>query len=173
MIAVTLVLALMVPVVTTAAVIVSNTVTITTNSTHQNLVHLTEGPGYSYANSSGYIGIIGNNSKYTNETVEISTIPGSGYVVMTNVLAVYNSSSTTHSLYLWLNGTIPSGVQLFYSNSLMTFNGSSVSGTAMSSGNNGPIHLTSKGDALYISIIVTSALPESFVLNMQQEQVQS
>ena len=134
-----------------------------------NMVYLTEGPGYSYANSSGYISIIGNNSKYTNETVDISTIPGSGYVVMTNVLAVYNESGTTNPLYLWFNGTIPSGVQLFYSSNLMTFNGSSVSGTAMSSGTNGPIHLMSKGDALYISIIVTSNMTESFVLNMQQE----
>jgi hypothetical protein len=169
MIAVTLVLALMIPLVTTAAVVVSNNVTITTNNSHSNMVYLTEGPGYNYANSSGYIGIIGNNSKYTNETVDISTIPGSGYVVMTNVLAVYNNSSTVNPLYVWFNGTIPSGVQLFYSNNLMTFNGSSVSGIAMSSGNNGPIHLTSKGDALYISIIVTSVMPESFMLNMQQE----
>jgi hypothetical protein len=169
MIAVTLVLALMVPVVTTAAVIVSNNITITSTSSHTNMVYLTEGPGYSYANSSGYISIIGNNSKYTNETVDISTIPGSGYVVMTNVLAVYNDSGTTNPLYLWFNGTIPSGVQLFYSSNLMTFNGSSVSGTPMSSGTNGPIHLMSKGDALYISIIVTSNIRDSFVLNMQQE----
>ena len=171
MIAVTLILALMIPVVTTAAVIVSNTVTITTTSTHANLVYLTEGPGYSYANSSGYVGILGNNSKYTNETVEISTIPGSGYVVMTNVLAVYNDTNTANPVYLWFNGTIPSGVHLFYSNSLMAFNGSSVNGSLMSSSTNGPIHLTSKGDALYISIIVTSSSPVSFALNMQQEQV--
>ena len=168
MIAVTLILALMVPIVTTAAVVVSNSVTITTTSTHENQIYLTEGPGYLYANSSGYISIVGNNSRYTNETVDISTIPGSGYVVMTNVLAVYNDSNTSHPVYLWFNGTIPTGVQMLYSSSLMTFNGTSVNGTVMS-GINGPIHLTSKGFALYISIIVSSSSSESFTLNMQQE----
>jgi hypothetical protein len=158
----------MVPVVTTAAVVVSNDITFTTSVTHSNDIYLTDGPGYTYANASGYISIVGNNSNYTNETIDISTIPGSGYVVMTNVLAVYNGTTTSHPVYLWFNGTIPTGVQIFYSSSPMTFNGTSVSGSLMS-GTNGPIHLTTSGDALYISIIVSLSSPASFTLTMQQE----
>ncbi|MEM0157608.1 MAG: hypothetical protein QXN26_06055 [Thermoplasmataceae archaeon] len=167
-IALAFVLAMLVPLITTAAVVVNNNVTVEVSPTHVNTVYLTEGPGYAKANASGYIGIAGNNAKYTNSTVYISTIPGSGYVVMTNVLAVYNGSASSSPLFLWINGTIPSGVQLFYSSSLMSFNGKSVSGTAMGS-TNGPIHLTAPGDALYISIKVSSSSSAEFSLELQQE----
>ncbi len=168
MIAIALVLAMLLPVITTAAVVVNNNVTVEVSPVHPNAVYLTEGPGYAMANSSGYIGITGNNAKYTNSTVYISTIPGSGYVVMTNVLAIYNGSSSDAPLFLWINGTIPSGVQLFYSSSLMSFNGKSVSGTPMGL-TNGPIHLTAPGDALYISVEVSSISSAKFSLEMQQE----
>lgn len=161
-----IVLALLLPVVTTAAVVVDNSISVNVATSHANPVYLTQGPGYAIANSSGFIGLHGNNSQYTNLTVSINTIPGSGFVVMTNVLEVYNDSSSTSPVYIWINGSVPSGITIYYSTSLMTFSGSSVSGSILQS-SNGPIHLTGKGADLYLSIMITDPAPGSFTLSLQ------
>ncbi len=169
-IAISVVLAMLVPLVTTAAVVVNNNIDVSVSNFHPNQVYLTAGPAYRQANSSGYIGIVGDNSKFTNTTVTLNSIPGTGYVVMTNVLEVYNDSTSNSPVYIWFNGSIPSGVFIYYSSSLMTFTGDlsgNLGGVALISGSNGPIHISGQGVVLYLSIVTENAQAGTFSLNMQ------
>ncbi len=145
-------LALLLPLVATAAVVVNSGISVNFSPTGANQVYLVEGPGYAVANQSGYIGVYGNNAKYTNMTLDLSSVPGSGYVVLTNVLQIYNATTTSGTVNIWLNGTLPTGVTMYESSSPLTFNGTSLSGTKILG--NGltstEIHLENSGNAGYI-----------------------
>lgn len=145
-------LALLLPMVATAAVVVNSGISVSFQPTKTNEVYLVEGTGYSVANQSGYFAVYGNNAQFTNLSLEISSVPGSGYVVLTNVLQIYNATSTSGSVDVWLNGTLPTGVTMYESTSPITFNGSTLSGTQILG--NGitttELHLTTSGNAGYI-----------------------
>lgn len=146
------VLALLLPAIATAAVVVNSGIAVNFTPTQANAVYLEKGSGYNVANQSGFIGVYGNNAKYSNFTIELSSVPGSGYVVLTNVLQIYNATSATGSVNVWLNGTLPSGVVMYESSSPISFNGQTVSGR-MVLGNgitSTELHLTGTGTAGYI-----------------------
>lgn len=161
--------ALMLPSIVTAAVVVNNGIAVNFTPSQQNLVYLTEGPGYSVANSSGYIGVYGNNQLYTNISIELSSVPGSGYVVLTNVLEIYNASTSPGSVNVWINGTLPTGVTMYESSTPLTFNGVSVSGgNILGNGvSTTEIHLTEAGNAGYIGFVLTGAASGSAAFSLQ------
>ncbi len=150
-------LALLLPAVATAAVIVNSGISVNFNPASPNQVYLVQGPGYAVANQSGYIGLYGNNAKYTNMTVDLSSVPGSGYVILTDVLQIYNATGTTGTVNVWINGTLPSGVVMYESASPITYNGSTLSGTPILG--NGvtttELHITNAGNAGYIGFEMT------------------
>lgn len=151
--------AVLLPALATAAVVVNSGIAVNFTPTQHNLVYLTEGSGYQVANQSGFIGVYGNNQIYTNYSIELSSVPGSGYVVLTNVLEIYNASGSTGTVTVWINGTLPTGVTMFESSSPLSFNGSSLSGQEIlnSGTTTSEIHLTRAGNAGYIGFILTGA----------------
>lgn len=162
-------LVLLLPLVATAAVVVNSGISVSYTSTRPNEIYMVEGTGYSIANQSGYFGINGNNSAYTNLSLELNSVPGSGYVVLTNVLQIYNATSTSGTVNIWLNGTLPAGIIMYESSSPITFNGNAVSGTAVLG--NGitstELHITSSGDAGYIGFRLSGNASGSSVFTLQ------
>ena len=162
-------LALLLPAVATAAVIVNNGIAVNFNPTANNVVYLTTGPGYNSANQSNFIGVSGDNQHFTNLTINLNAVPGSGYVVLTNVLEIYNGSASTGSVTVWINGSLPIGVVLYGSSSLQTFTGSSPSGSVLlSSGvTSTPLHLTTHGAAEYLGFKLTGTASGTATISLQ------
>lgn len=162
-------LALLLPIVATAAVVVNSGIAVNYSPSMTNQVYFVEGTGYTVANQSGYMGIYGNNAKYTNLSMDLSSVPGSGYVVLTNVLEIYNATSTTGTVNVWLNGTLPIGVAMYESSSPITFNGTTVSGTQVLG--NGmtstEIHISSAGNAGYIAFKLSGEAAGNAVFTLQ------
>ena len=102
LIAVTMFAAFLLPAVATAAVIVNNSITVGVNFTNSNQVYMEKGPGYSSGHSAGFITMKGNNQKYTNATINIKGIPGTGDVVITNAVEIYSAVSSG-TVNVWLN----------------------------------------------------------------------
>lgn len=159
-----LALALMLPVVTTAAVIVNNGISVELHTTNSNAVYLAKGPGYNSANTSNFFGITGNNSKFTNMSIYLNTIPGSGNVTVTNVMEVVNDTSSSTPVMIYINGTLPSGVTLYFSTSPITYNNYQPSGSVLlqNSGSTqittSSIHLTSSGVAGYFAFVMSGQM---------------
>lgn len=145
-------LAFLLPAIATAAVIVNSGISVSFHPTQTNSIYIAKGPGYSVANSSGFIGVFGDNAEYTNFTIDLSSVPGSGYVVLTNVLEIYNSSFASGTVTIWINGTLPSGVVMYESHTPLSFNGNTLSGTPVLGNGitSSQIHLTGAGVAAYI-----------------------
>lgn len=162
-------LAFLLPAVATAAVVVNNGIAVNFQPTASNVVYLTTGPGYTSANQSNFIGVQGNNQHYTNLTIDLNAVPGSGYVVLTNVLEIYNSSSANGAVTVWLNGTLPTGVTLYGSTTTQTFTGSSPSGSVIlsSSVHSTAIHLTSHGAAEYLGFELTGSASGTASISLQ------
>lgn len=170
-----LALAFMLPLVTTAAVIVNNDISVSLHDTNTNQVYLAAGPGYTAANSSNFFGIMGNQSSNTNMSLYINTIPGSGNVTLTNVLEVENTTTSTSPVYFYLNGTLPVGVTVYFSSTPITYNGFTPSGTAIlwndGSGNahtTSNVHITKRGAAGYFAFVLSgTSASSSASLNFQ------
>ena len=162
-------LAFLLPAVATAAVVVNNGILVNFQPTASNVVYLDSGPGYLTANQSNYIGVSGNNEHYTNMSVYLNAVPGSGYVVLTNVLEIYNASASTGSVTVWINGTLPSGVMLYGSSTLQTFTGTVPSGTVLLGGStiSTSIHITSHGVAEYLGFMLTGTSAGSTTISLQ------
>lgn len=161
--------ALMLPAIATAAVIVNNGIAVNFTTNQQNIVYMTEGNGYAVANQSGYIGVYGNNRLYTNFSIELSSVPGSGYVVLTNVLEIYNSSTSSGTVNVWINGSLPSGVTMYESPAPLAFNGTAISGKAIlgNGAATSEIHLTKAGYSGYIGFVMTGAVSGSATFTLQ------
>ncbi|GGM77436.1 hypothetical protein GCM10007108_14510 [Thermogymnomonas acidicola] len=129
------------PVIATAAVIVDAPVTANVATT-SNPVYLNLGPGATTAEKLNFLSDASVGSHYSNYSFTISYVPGSGYTILTNVLEIVNSTGTNVPLYVYLNGTLPSGVSIYYSSSPITFDGSSLSGTELMPGT--AIHVTTQ-----------------------------
>lgn len=162
-------LALLLPAIATAAVIVNSGIAVNFNPNQSNQIYFTEGTGYSVANQSGYMGVFGNNAHYTNFSIELSSVPGSGYVVLTNVLEIYNATTATGTVNIWINGTLPTGVAMYESPSPITFNGNAMSGTEVLG--NGvtstEIHLTGSGNAGFIGFKLSGSVSGSAAFSLQ------
>jgi hypothetical protein len=105
--------------------------------------YLEQGSNYDTANSLGLFhatsqGTPSNISGGT--TLFVNTTFGSSDTYLLNVLDVYNATSATlhKPVYLWVNGTLPTDVWMYYASSPITFTGSptppTLSGTNWTSG---------------------------------------
>lgn len=162
-------IAMLLPAIATAAVIVNNGIAVNFTPTHGNLVYLAEGPGYNQANATGFFSVSGDNAVYTNFSIDLNSVPGSGYVVLTNVLEIYNATSTTGVVNVWINGTMPSGVTMYESASPITFSGTAISGSPLLSGGSTSVelHLTSAGIAGYIGFKLNGVASGATSLSLQ------
>lgn len=145
------------PAIATAAVLINNPVTTNTNSSHEVPAYLAGAPGYSSARSLGYIGLTGGGSTSTGQTLYLNGTTGTGNITLVNVLEVVNNTSPSYTgqAYLYFNGTIPSGIQMYYSSSMMSYTGSKIiGGKVLAAGT--PIHLT--GSKLYLSIVMLGSI---------------
>lgn len=146
------------PSLATAAVIMNNPVTINTSTSQSNPVYLADGPGYSVANQLGYLSLVGNGSATTGgQTLYINGTPGTGNIALVNSLEVVNATSSGFggNVLLYVNGTVPSGVELYYGASPMTYNVQNiVGGTLLTTGS--PIHITTS--RLYVSMLLNGSM---------------
>lgn len=146
------------PSLATAAVIVHSTVNVNTNTNQDNPVYLAQGPGYAIANELGYISLTGNGQTTTgSQSLYLNTTPGTGNTTLMNSLEIVNatSSSFSGSVFVYLNGTLPTGVSIYYSSNQMNFSNDQVQGgTLLQTGS--PIHMNS-GD-IYLSIVLQGSL---------------
>ncbi|WP_010917227.1 hypothetical protein [Thermoplasma volcanium] len=161
-----LAIAVLLPSVATASVIISNTYTVTTSG-HAPGVYLTDGPNYVSANAYKYIYApvsSGNPKNITSgSTIMVNYTYGSGTDYLLNVLEV-NDNDVSGVMYL--NGSLPSGISIYISNNSeaylkgsanspsLTVTNSTGPMTAYSFGS--PINLVS-GHTYYISFVIDAS----------------
>lgn len=131
--------------------------------------YLQDGPNYASANALGLFtakqtGSPANVSSGT--TIRVNTTYGSANVYLLNVLDIYNSSSVTTHVYVYINGTLPTGVSMYYSPSPITFSGTAVSGTLWATGTQIPLTGGSAVD-LYLAFALTGAATGTGTLGFQ------
>jgi len=113
--------AILLPMLVVATVVISYTYPISTNPSTQK-IYLAIGPNYADAKTMNLVGI---GSGWTGGTSEGTYIP-SGYKIflntttgsvntyLLNVLEIINSTGVNAPTTLWINGTLPSGVIIYY-----------------------------------------------------------
>jgi hypothetical protein len=149
-------------------------------------IYLEQGANYTNANALGLVsGGAGPNTEITSGTsIGINGVSGAGYTYILNVFKVVNSSSGIKGpVYLYINGTLPSGVTLYFDNTTaMAFSGTKTetysvvqggapgNGTLTGAGANSPfsakIPLT-KSYTLYISFLVAGTVTGTGTLYLQ------
>jgi len=156
-------------------------------------IELEEGPNYANAAALGLVsGGAGSGKEIiTGTDIAINGVSGSADTYLLNVFQVVNSSSGTKGpIYLYINGTLPSGVTLYWDNTTeMTFSGNPsgtygiVQGSYTGNGNgsipgNGANSITSKAIpltsskgltpyTLYIAFVITGSASGSGTLYLQ------
>ena len=105
---------MVVPAVATAAVMVNDTVSVSVSNTAHNSVYLEKGTGYKTAHSLGYFTVVGNNRKYSNLTLEIKDVNGTGNMSMTNVLELTGSVATGTYVNVTITADLPAGIYLYF-----------------------------------------------------------
>jgi len=140
--------------VATAAVMVSDPVSVSVSGTGHNSVYLEKGPGYSTANSLGYFMVVGNNTKYSNLTLEINDVKGKGNMSMTNVLELAGSVNTGTYVNVTISADLPAGTYLYCNSATSTISSNgSISGTNLSSTGSFTIQMKT-GTDVYFSFLV-------------------
>jgi len=143
-----------VPAVATAAVMVSDPVSVSVSGTGLNSVYLERGPGYSTANSLGYFTVLGNNEKYSNLTLEITDVKGNGNMSMTNVLELTGSVNTGTYVNVTISADLPAGTYLYCNSAPSTISSDgAISGTNLSSTGSFTIQMKT-GTDVYFSFLV-------------------
>ena len=146
---------MIVPAVATAAVMVNDTVSVSVSNTAHNSVYLEKGTGYKTAHSPGYFTVVGNNKKYSNLTLDINDVNGTGNMSMTNVLELTGVAKGTY-VNVTITPDLPSGTYLYYN--LAPSNISSkgvISGLNLSTSTPLTIHMSSgKVTPVYFSFLV-------------------
>lgn len=152
--------AALLPATATAAVIINDPILVSTNQNNA-VVYLTNGPGYSTAQSMGFM-YSNNAASGANVTLDLN-YTHHGEVTITNALEIVNNAAS--NVEVWLNGTLPTYITLYYSSPLAT--GSDL-GTPIVSETSFTI---SSHSELYISIVIdtltTTGTPGSTTLTMQ------
>lgn len=101
-----------IPTVATAAVIVKQETTVNVTPT-SDLVCFAPGSDYKIANELGFMQI--SNGSYTNNiSITLNGIYGRGFVIIGDALDIVNNTSSGFTLYVWLNGSLPAGIIMFY-----------------------------------------------------------
>jgi len=152
--------AALLPATATAAVIINDPILVSTNQNNA-VVYLTNGPGYSTAQSMGFMY---SNYAASGENVTLFlNYTHHGEVNITNALEIVNNAAS--NVEVWLNGTLPTYIALYHSTSLAT---DSDMGTELVSGT--PLTITTGSD-LYFSIVIntltTPGTSASATLTMQ------
>ena len=160
--------AILLPTLVVATVVISYTYQISTNQAPQK-IYLATGPNYADANTMYLVGI-GNGwtgsspGTYipSGDKIFLNTTTGSANTYLLNVLEIINSTGVKAPTTLWINGTLPSGVTIYYNEGTlisMTFGPGSSSGVTFNSGTNsytlGSPLLISKGVyTVYLAFVV-------------------
>lgn len=153
------------PAVATAAVIVNNPIYVSVGTT-ANPVYLTVDNGYAAAHDAGFITVNENNQYHTNLSIDLNTVPGSGSTVfLTNVLSLMNNTAANANVQVWINGTLPTGVHMFYSASDISYNGVSLSGTEWNSGQS--IHIFNSGQVEHFGFEISGNASGNAQLSIQ------
>lgn len=132
------------------------------------LIYLQDGPNYASANALGLFTATQTGTPpnvVSGTTITVNTVSGSGNVYLLNVLDIYNGSALTTPQYVYINGTLPTGVTMYYSSTSITFNGASVSGTSWVSGTQ--IRLVGAAADLYLAFVLTGAATGTGTLGFQ------
>ncbi len=88
--------------------------------------YLQDGPNYASAHALGLFTVTETGSPLnvaSNATIGVNTVAGSARVYLLNVLDIYNASSMDSPVYVIINGTLPSGVTMYYGTTPASFNG--------------------------------------------------
>ena len=151
-----IVVALMVPAVATASVVISDPITVAVSDTGSNHVFVAEGPDYDIANGLGYIALHGNNMKTSNISVNLSSVPGNGYLELTNVLEINNTIKAGDFANVTLTTSLPSGTFLYYNNTSQSkLTDNKISGVNVSAaGNTVTFEIKYGSSPVYLSFLV-------------------
>ena len=152
--------AALLPATATAAVIINDPILVSTSQNNA-VVYLTDGPGYSQANAMHFLYA---DYAASGENVSLDlNYSHHGGVNITNALEIVNSAG--FNAQVWLNGTLPGYVTMYYSNTEAT---TSSYGTQITSGS--PMAVSS-GGVLYVTIVmntlVTQGTPGTATLTLQ------
>lgn len=152
--------AALLPATATAAVIINDPILVSTSQNNA-VVYITDGPGYSQANSMHFL-YANYAASGENVTLDLNYSHHSG-VNITNALEIVNNAG--FNAQVWLNGTLPAYVTIYYSNTPAT---TSSSVTPIQIGQ--PI-LVSSDSSLYVTIVMntlaTQGTPGTATLSMQ------
>ena len=150
------VIALMVPSVATASVLLSDPIQVSVSDTAVNHVFIADGPGYTVANDLGYITLHGNNSDSGNVSVNLSSVPGSGFLVLTNVLEISNTLTSGTFANVTLTASLPVGTYLYYNNTSQSkIVDGGITGINISKiGNSAVFELNNGSSPVYLSFLV-------------------
>lgn len=169
---VAILLAVIVPSLVMATVMISYTFPTSTNQVPSE-VYMTEGPNYGVANSLHLVYANGASGQIASGTiVYINTTEGSYQTGLLNVFAIYNGSTAQGPVYVTLYAPSINGLTMYASTSQLTAtnstNGITVNGIQVSTTGT-TFHLTSSGDALYIGFLLTGSAygTSTFVINYQ------
>ena len=149
-------LALMVPAVATASVVISDPISVGVSDTGSNHIFIAQGPGYDVANGLGYITLNGNNTKTNNISVNLSSVPGNGYLDLVNVLEINNTLKSGDYANVTLSVSMPSGTFLYYNNTSQSkIVDGSITGVNVSASNNHATFTVNYGSSpVYLSFLV-------------------
>ena len=137
--------AALLPATATAAVIINDPILVSTSQNNA-VVYITNGPGYSQANSMHFL-YANYAASGENVTLDLNYSHHSE-VNITNALEIVNKAG--FSAQVWLNGTLPTYVTMYCSTTPAT---ASSYGTLIKSGN--PI-LVSSDSSLYVTIVMNT-----------------
>ncbi len=174
--------AILLPTLVVATVVISYTYPISVSTSNVN-VYLATGENYATANEFGFMSISSISSSTTGTeipngaTITINGASGSpGNTTLLNVLEIINNTGTSYTwnggtLNLWINGTLPSGVTLYYSTSPITFgtpSGTSwISGTPVNLNSNIPITIPKGTTTIYLAFQINGGVTGKGVLYIQ------
>jgi len=152
--------AALLPATATAAVIINDPILVSTTQNNA-VVYIANGPGYSQANSMHFLYA---NYSASGDNVSLDlNYSHHGGVNITNALEIVNKAGV--NAQVWLNGTLPGYVTMYYSTNPATtssYGKQIISGTPMN---------VSLGSALYVTIVMntleTPGTPGTATLTLQ------
>lgn len=155
-------LAFIVPALVTASVVVDYQINYKASNVNPE-VFLAEGPNYATANGLDLLYVKNTTTigSYTaiknNAQVMFNSTNYTSYTILLNVLELVSTS--TSPTKVWINGTLPSGVQLYITTTQESFNGYVSSlGTAYSPGSSITLNA---GSVEYITFYISGQIPST------------
>jgi hypothetical protein len=138
----------------------------TSTSTATASIYLEDGPNYANAAALGLVSVSGGTTGSpsteitSGTTIGVNGVTGAENTYLLNVFEVVNSATgTTGPIYLYINGTLPVGVTLYYDGAPMTFSGSDTGSysiiTGTGAGNGSLASTSSTSGTSYFSADIT------------------